>query len=205
MQDQKDQLVRGVTRAIFFVSFLTFPVIAGFVITSPILFSLIPNYNKWLVAVPVISILAINTFFATVSTPLFNMLYAIKKIRLTLYLMIMWAVLTWAFIPFLSSRFGVTGAAVGYALVGSSSVVAIYLSHKHVPFSYWKSFGQPLFATVVMIITLLVGRQFVPVSWVGLGILVGVGGVAYLASALSLVGAGLIEDAKRSIKVVFKK
>ena len=56
-----------------------------------------------------------------------------------------------------------------------------------------------------MIITLLVGRQFVPVSWVGLGILVGVGGVAYLASALSLVGAGLIEDAKRSIKVVFKK
>lgn len=205
MQEEREHLIRAVTRAIFFVSFLTFPVIAGFVIASPVLFSVIPNYNKWLVAVPVITVLAINAFFATVSTPLFNMLYAIKKVKVTLYLMAMWAVLTWLLIPYLSTQMGVQGAALGYALVGSSSIIGIHIAHKYVPFSYWNSFGQPLLATLIMIAVLLVVRPFVPVTFAGLGMLVGAGAIAYGASTLTLVGAALVEDVKKSIKVIFSK
>lgn len=205
LQDETNELVRSVTRAIFFVSLLTFPVVAGFVIASPIIFHIIPSYNKWLVAVPVITILAINTFFASVSTPLFNMLYAIKKIRMTVYLMVMWATGSWLFIPFLATRYGVTGAAMGYALVGLSSVVNIFISHRFVKFSYWRSFGQPLFATTIMVLTLLAIRPFVPVSFAGLGMLIAAGAISYFASILSLVGASLLEDAKRSFKVIFAK
>lgn len=178
---------------------------AGFVIVSPIIFNVIPAYNKWLVAVPVISILAINTLFASVSTPLFNMLYAIKKVRMTLYLMAMWATASWLFIPYFATRYGINGAALGYALVGITSIVNIYISHRFVNFSIWRSFGQPLFATVIMVAVLLVVRAFVPVSFVGLGLLVAAGAISYLASILSLVGQSLIQDAKRSFKVILAK
>ena len=205
MQEDMKELIRSVNRAIFFVSFLTFPTIAGFVIVSPLVFSVVPNYNKWLIAVPTITILAINAFFATVSTPLFNMLYAIRKVKVTLYLMAMWAVLTWAFIPYLSSRFGVNGAALGYALVGSSSVVSIAVSHRFVPFSYWHSFGQPLLATIIMVITLLFIRPFVPQNIVGLGVLIGAGSISYVAAVLALVGKSLLDDVKRSVEVILAR
>lgn len=205
MQDDKDQLSRSVTRIIFFVSFLTFPTIAGFVIVNPLIFSLIPQYSKWIVATPIIAILSINTFFATVSTPLFNTLYAIKKVKMTLYLMIMWSVLTWITIPFLASRFGVTGAAIGHSLVGVSSIFAIYIAHKYIPFSYWGSFGKPLFATSIMIFVLILVRPFVETSWAGLSMLIGAGVVSYIASIMTIEGNELIQDVKKSIKVIFQK
>lgn len=205
MQDEQDHLIRSVTRMIFFVSLLIFPTVVGFVVVSPVLFNVISQYQKWLVAVPIISVLAINTLFASVSTPLFNMLYAIKKVKVTLYLMVMWAVLTWALIPYLSITHGVMGAAIGYALVGASSVIPIYIAHKYVPFSFWHSFGKPFLATIVMIIVLLVVRPFVQVSVSGLGILIGSGVISYTAAILALVGAGLISDAKRSFKEILAR
>jgi O-antigen/teichoic acid export membrane protein len=205
MQDDGDHLVVSVTRSIFFVSLLTFPVIAGFVLLSPILFDIIPQYNKWHAAVPILPLLAINAYFATVSNPLYNLLYAIGKVRQTMYLMLMWTVLTWVFVPPLAIRFGVMGVAIAMSLVGASSIVSILVAHKYVPFSYWNSFGKPLFASFIMILILFVIRPFVPHTIPGLGALIGAGVVSYVAAILALVGASLIDDAKRSLKIVFSK
>src|SRR5258708_25878970 len=45
MQDSKEHLERSVTRSIFFICFLVFPSLVGFVILAPIIFNLIPLYN----------------------------------------------------------------------------------------------------------------------------------------------------------------
>ena len=199
MQEEKDHLIQSVNRTLFFVSLLTFPVIAGFVLISPLLFEVIPQYQKWLVAVPILPLLAINAFFATVSNPLYNLLYAIGKVRQTMYLMVMWAGLTWILVPPLAIRYGVEGVAIALSLVGASSVVAIAIAHKYIPFSLWHSFGKPLVASGVMVVAVYLARFAVPPTVGGMSTLVLVGAVSYSSVIFTLVGASLVTDAKKFI------
>jgi hypothetical protein len=55
----------------------------------------------------------------------------------------MWTILTWAFVPILAIKFSVIGAAVGYSLVGASSVIAIFIAKKYVNFSITDSMIKP--------------------------------------------------------------
>lgn len=205
MQDDKVALARSVTRSIFFITFLVFPSVVGLVIASPILVRVIPRYNQWIPALSALAIVSIDTLFGSITTQLTNTLNAIGKIKVTFKLMLMWTGLTLALIPFLSVRFGVEGAAVGYALVGTSSVVAIAIARHHVKFSLWEAFGKCGFATVLMAAAMLVTRSFLPVDINSLIILLAVGAVSYLASIFTFVGVSLLEDVKRGIEAIFKK
>jgi hypothetical protein len=54
-------------------------------------------------------------------------------------------------------------------------------------------------------VILLIMRRFMPVTIVSMEILAGAGLVIYIGSMVSMVGLGLIEDAKKSFKTVFTK
>ena len=205
MQDHKDDLERSVTRSIFFICLLVFPSLVGISILAPILVRVIPKYNQWIPALVPIVFISINFAFAAATTQLTNLLNAIGKIKITFYLMIMWTVLTWAFIPILAIKFDVIGASIGYSLVGLSSVVAIFISKKYVNFSITDSMIKPAIGAIVMGAVLLIMRNFLSVSIVSMEILIGVGFVVYISSMLSMVGLGLIEDAKRSFKTIVSK
>jgi len=122
-----------------------------------------------------------------------------------LVLMIMWTVLTWAFIPILAIKFSVIGAAIGYALVGASSVVAIFITKKYVNFSITDSMIKPAVGTMVMSVVLIIARRFLPVTLTSMEELIAIGAVVYITSMISMVGLSLIEDAKRSFKTIFAK
>lgn len=205
MQDDKEDLKRTVTRSIFFISFLVFPAVTAIVILAPAVFQIIPKYHQWLPAILPMTFLAINVIFASVSTQLTNLLNAIGKIKVTSALMVMWTVLTWVFVPFLALRYGANGAALGYALVGSSSVVAIFVAKKYVNFSLTDSVLRPFLASIVMAIVLLVLKGLLPANLSSLGILVIMGIVTYFGVTLSLVGATLVEDIKKVSSQFFKK
>jgi len=205
MQDSKMDLERSVTRSIFFICFLVFPSLAGISILAPILIQVIPRYNQWVPALIPIVFVSINFVFAAATTQLTNLLNAIGKIKITFYLMIMWTILTWAFIPVLAIKFGVVGASIGYLLVGASSVVAIYIAKKYVNFSITDSMIKPLLGSIVMGAVLIVMRRFLPVTLISLEELVIIGVVTYFVSMVTMVGVGLIEDAKRSFKTIFAK
>jgi len=198
MQNAKDHLERSVTRSVFFICFLVFPSLVGVVLLSPILVNSLPKYNHWVPALVPIVFISINYAFAAATTQLTNLLNAIGKIKITFYLMIMWTVLSWVLIPILAIKFGVVGASVGYSLVGISSVVAIMIARRYVKFSVADSMIKPIIGSVVMGIVLLIARNFLPVNLYSLGILVGIGLVAYIISMVSMMGMGLVEDAKRS-------
>src|SRR3989344_5170958 len=123
MQDSKDHLERSVTRSIFFICLLVFPSLVGIVVLMPLITQIVPRYEKWAIAIVPLIFISINFAFAAATTQLTNLLNAIGKIKITFFLMIMWTILTWVFIPFLALRYGVDGASVGYSLVGVSSII----------------------------------------------------------------------------------
>lgn len=205
MQDAKDHLERSVTRSIFFICFLVFPSLMGMVILSPIVLDVIPKYIKWTPALTALALVSINFAFAAATTQLTNLLSAIGKIKITFYLMIMWTILTWVFIPILALKFGFNGAALGYALVGASSIVAIIVAKKYVNFSINDSMIKPAIGTIIMGVVLLITRNFLPKNLYSVGILTIIGVGAYLVSMVTMVGLSLVEDAKRSFKTIFSK
>jgi O-antigen/teichoic acid export membrane protein len=205
LQDKKSDLERSVTRSIFFICLFVFPSLMGIVILTPLLVRIVPRYEQWIPALVPIIFISINFAFASATTQLTNLLNAIGKIKITFYLMVMWTVLTWALIPILGLKFGVVGASIGYALVGSSSIVAIIIAKKYVNFSISDSIIKPLIGTVVMGAILLLVRNFLDVSVTSMIILGLVGVLVYGSSMVSMMGASLIDDAKKSYKHIFSK
>lgn len=150
MQHNKKELSKAVSYSLFFVSFLVFPAILGLILIAPILVEIIPKYEKWQPALLALSLISVNAVFAAVTTPLTNLLNAIGKIYLTFRFMVMWTVLTWVLVPILSLRYGVSGAALGFAIVGISSIAAIIVALKSVEIDFWSSVVKPLLAAGIM-------------------------------------------------------
>jgi O-antigen/teichoic acid export membrane protein len=205
MQEDTDNLKRSVTKSVFFTTFLVFPAVFGIVLLAPVVIAIIPRYQQWLPAVLPITLLAVNVCFAAVTTQLTNVLNATGRIKITTGLMLMWAVLTWVFVPYLASRFGANGAAAGYAVVGLSSLIAIVVAKRFVDFSLGDSTIKPFLASLVMAAILFVLRSLLPPTLPSLGILILVGAVAYLSVILALAGASLLEDSKKVFSAVMKR
>jgi O-antigen/teichoic acid export membrane protein len=205
MQDDKEQLENSATRSIFFITLLVFPAVAGIVVLFPVIMNLIPKYHQWIPAVLPLTLLAVNVSFAAVTTQLTNLLNAIGKIKITSALMVMWTVLTWVFVPFLAVRYGASGAAVGYAVVGASSVVAIFIVKKYVNFSLVESTIKPFVAAVAMTVVLIILRAVLPLRFYSVAVL-GITGIAvYFASIFILIGPSIITDVKKSFSTLFTR
>lgn len=186
LQDNRKELSGLVSNSIFFVCLFVFPSLIILVLTAPSLVVIVPKYAKWNPALFALSVLAITSSLAAITTPLTNMLNAIGKITLTFKLMIMWTLLTWVFIPIMSVLYGVNGAAVGFTLVGLSSVVALYLVSKYIEINYLQSVGKPLFASFIMGICIFLAKTFLMISILQVIIMVIIGIISYLITILLL-------------------
>jgi O-antigen/teichoic acid export membrane protein len=205
MQDDKDALSKSVTRSIFFICFLVFPSIIALLILAPILVEIIPRYSKWQPAILPLYLLSINIVFAAATTQLTNLLNATGHIKVTFKLMVMWTVLTWATVPYLAVHYGVNGAALGYALVGISSVVAMAVAYRFVKFSLKDAMIIPLLASVGMGIVMYGLRTILPASFYSIFVLGIVGAAFYFGTMYYLVGQSLVLDAKKSFRTMFNK
>jgi len=205
MQDARADLERSVTRSIFFICLLVFPSLVGISILAPILVRVVPRYNQWIPALVPIIFISINFIFAAATTQLTNLLNAIGKIKITFYLMVMWTILTWAFVPILAIKFSVVGASIGYSLVGVSSAVAILIAKKYVNFSITDSMIKPGIGALVMGIALAITKRFLPISVNSMILLTLLGLFIYSTSMLSMMGLSLVEDVKRSVKTLLNR
>ena len=203
MQYEKDQLRSSLERSLFFISLLVFPSLFGLLALAPLLVEIIPKYIKWQPALIPLYLIGGNTVFAAVSTQLTNLLNATGRIKTTFKLMVMWTILSWLLIPFLAYRFGVNGAAFGYLLLGASSVVAIIIVRRFLPFSFSRSFLKPLLSSLVMFFLVVFLRINLPLNVKSLILLILVGAFSYLVLIYLLVGEVFKEDVKKSFKVFF--
>ena len=200
MQDEREHLARSVTRSIFFVCFLVFPTVSGLLVLAPLLIAIIPRYGKWEPALVPLTLISVNTIFAAATTQLTNLFNAIGKIKITFKLMVMWTALTWLLVPLLAIRYGVNGAALGYALVGISSVIPIYIARRFVKFSLHDAVIKPALATGVMFTLTLIIRNFLPVNLLSVVIIGVVGAITYFISSYLIFGSSIIADVKKVAK-----
>ena len=205
MQDQKKHLTQSVTRSIFFVCFLVFPSVVGILVLAPVLIQIIPRYDKWQPALIPLALISVNTIFAAATTQLTNLLNAIGKIKTTFKLMMMWTVLTWIFVPYMAIKYSVIGAAAGYAIVGTSSVVAIFIVYRQIKFSLYKSMFAPAIGAFTMGVVLLIIRKYLAYNLSSVWLLGGFGFLVYISVMYLLIGSSIFKDAKKGIKAVFSR
>jgi len=200
MQEHKDELAASVTRSLMVITLLVFPVAIGIWLTAPLVIRVIPSYAKWEPSLVPLSFMTINVLFAAVTTQLTNMLMAIGKIKIVSKLIAMWAILTVILVPGLGYIYGINGAALGYALVSSTSLIAIAIAKTHVNFSLTRSVVKTGIASIVMGAIVLFARQIAPPTALALLSVVAIGGISYFATAYALIGNSLIIDAKKFAK-----
>ena len=205
MQENKEELKRAVEKTLYFVSLFTFPMLLGMSLLAKPLVHIIPKYQKWEVALTALVLFAVNSAWASITTPLTNALSAVGKIKIVFKLMIMWTVLTWLVYPLLAIKFGYNGVAAGSALVASSSFVAIIVAQRLLRFSFWKGIKYPLLATLIMSITLWLAKPFLEKNIEGIVGLIGIGITSYFGFLWLLVGQELIIDIKRFFQAIREK
>ncbi|MEM2988132.1 MAG: oligosaccharide flippase family protein [Candidatus Bathyarchaeia archaeon] len=197
MQSREGELANSVTRSLMFITFLVFPAAVGIWLTAPLIIKVVPGYARWEPSLVPLGFMTINVLFAAVTTQLTNMLSAIGKIKTVSKLIAMWAVLTIVLVPALGHLYGINGAALGYALVSSTSVIAIAIAKSYVNFSLTKSVVKTAFATIVMALVVLVARRLSPPTLPALVTVIALGALSYLAASYVVFGASLIADAKK--------
>lgn len=195
VQDDKQALKAGIEKTLFYLSFVSFPLFAGMAVLARPFALLIPRYQKWLPALIPLYLYLFNAAWASVSTPLTNALNAIGKIKITLKLMVMWVVLTWAFMPFLGKRFGFLGVAVAAALIALSSIVVLFIVHRLVPVNYFKSLFPAFASSLVMGTALFLVRPLLSALW-RLPFFIVSGGVIYLSVIYLFQGRQLFKEIK---------
>lgn len=199
LQDNKEELSKAVTKSIFFICLLVFPSLVGLSLVAPSLVLIIPKYIKWSPALFALSAISVTSALAAVTTPLTNTLSAIGKIGMTFKFMIMWTILTWVLVPILAISYGVSGAAVGFALVGLSSLIAIYLASKYIEVNYLQSVGKPFVAATVMGFLVIAVKSLIPVSVTQLILMITAGVVSY-AIVILLIEPSIVMVIKNQIK-----
>lgn len=205
LQNDKKSLEHSLERSLFFIGFLVFPSLFGLLALAPLLVEIIPRYDKWQPALIPLIFIGVNTLFASVTTQMTNVLNAIGKIKVTFKLMVMWSLLTWIFVPVLAMKFGIVGAAAGYAIVGSSSIIALVVVRKYVKYSLITSVFKPLISSFVMFTLLLVLRNVFPPGLTYFWILLIIGGLTYLFFSLILLGSSFKSDVKKSFEIIFSR
>ncbi len=193
LQDDQKRLAKAVEKSIFFIAIVIFPILAGMSIVAPILLRSIPQYTKWLPAIPALIWFCLNIAFSAITTPLTNTLNAIGKIDTTLKLMLFWTALTWTLTPILVMRFGFTGVAVASGVIGSTSLWALSIIKKIIPIRFWRNVWLPLIATIIMALALLLTSSITSIGMRGVIALVCVGFVVYV-TALALFGFRRIQQ-----------
>ena len=205
MQDHKEELAKAVDKTFFFISLLVFPLVLGMMVLARPLMSLIPQYQKWEVALLALYLFGFNSLWAAITTPLTNALSAIGRIKIVFKLMIMWTSLTWILYPALAYKFGYNGAAFAASLVSLSSIVAIVIAKKHLHFNLLKSIKAPLISSALM-----AGLCLVLVSVIGKNIFGVVGaivlsGLFYFGLIYLFKGDEFLNDSKKLINSFRKK
>lgn len=196
LQHEKEHLARAVGKSLFALSFLIFPSLVGLIILAPSFTQLIPKYQKWEPALLSLTFFAINAGFAAISTPLTNALNAIGKIKITLYFMIFWTIITWILTPVAIYFYGFNGVSIAASIIAISSIAVLYIAKKYVDFHFVRAIGIPLFGSFVMGVVLHALLQMFSVSFITVIGLIIIGTIAYLSVVFLFSKDEVIADIK---------
>lgn len=161
LQHDKEALRRAVEKTLFLISAVIVPTVVLIVLFSPYLVNYIPKYKKWEPAVLSLTFFSLSTILSSLSTPLTNILNAIGKVKITLYFMILWTILTWVVTPFFIFVYGYNGVALASFIISFSSVLVFFIVRNYIKFSVVKPLYPAFIAGLAMAIFTLFTQHII--------------------------------------------
>jgi O-antigen/teichoic acid export membrane protein len=198
LQHDKNYLKTAVEKTLFMVMSIISPLLFGLVVLSPYIIHIIPKYNKWEPALLSLAFFSGNALISSISTPLVNILNAIGKIKVTLYLMVFWTLTTWITTFFAIKYFGFQGVAIASFIVSLSVILVIKIAKQYVQFEVLKSIIPPLTASTAMAIVLYITAGYFVTNIFMLFVAILFGGAIYTSVLYSISK----EEIKRDLATV---
>lgn len=181
MQDNLDLLRKAIEKSLFFVSCAMFPILTGLIVVSPYLLRYFPGFHhKWEPALISLIFFSLNALVSSLSSILVNILDANGRVRVTLFLMIIWTILTWIVTPIFILLYGYNGVAIASFLITLTIVITVYFVRQIVTFRFFGSIYKPLICSAVMVVILLSLSPIVIKDLFTLISMILLGGVVYL-------------------------
>jgi O-antigen/teichoic acid export membrane protein len=179
LQHDKDALKAIVEKALFLTVVLLYPVLFGIMAVLPV-FIEVMGKQKFQPTMHLIYIFTIASFWAIPSTTFTNVLNAVGKIKITLFLMVMWTALTWILAPVFAYYFDYTGVAVAYLLISFTSIIPIIYVSRMLAIDILLTILIPFVCSLIMALSVYIISLFLPKNLLSLIGLVITGGVIYL-------------------------
>lgn len=193
LQHNKDTLAKAIEKSLFALTLILFPVFVGLITLSPLFVAIIPKYQKWGPALLSLGFFSISSAVAAISTPLTNALNAIGKIKVSLYLMVMWTVLTWVLSPLSIFLFGFNGFAGASIIISFTVIIVVLLAKKYIPFSI-TPIWVPTASACLMAMILIISRSILPPTLFSLIGLILLGGIVYVGTAFIFAREEVVKD-----------
>lgn len=204
LQENKNMLGKAIEKSIFSAAFIIFPSVAGILVMAPYFIKVIPKYEKWEPALLSLAFFSLNACLSSISTPLTNALNAIGKIKITLYLMIMWTVTTWVITPIMIYFVGFNGVAIASFMVSLSVFLVVHLVRRYIVINLY-SLIYPFFASLIMIGMIFPLMKALPTNSISIGAGILMGAIIYLIFMFLLARKILVSDIRLIKENVFNK
>jgi len=205
LQENKEHLEKAINKSLFFVTLTVFPCVLGMLALAPRIVEIIPKYQKWEAAIPLLYLYGINALFASVNTTLTNIIFALGKPKIILKLMVFWTALTWVLTYFLVIKYGYIGVAAASAIVAGSTSIIVYYVKKEVSVSIIGSIKVPAAAAFLMLFSIKLVGNYIPNNVISLFALIFLGVVVYLAVSLVFLKEQLLKDIKTMSQSLIKR
>lgn len=204
LQHDKEALTNAVEKSLFSATLIIFPSLIGMVILAPYILQTIPRLHRWEPALASLAFFAVNAALSSISTPLINALNAIGKIKLTLYFMIFWTIITWVLTPLFIMIYGFNGFAIASAVISFSVVAVVYEARKYMPFDLSLAVLYPLVASLIMGVILFICSPIIIKSALSILLMIALGGIVYIGTILLIARSLVIEDMKTILSYLRK-
>lgn len=165
LQHDKEALGKAIEKTLFLTSTVMIPTVVLIVLFAPYLVMYIPQYKKWEPAILSLTFFSLSTIMSSLSTPLTNILNAIGKVRITLYFMVMWTILTWTISPLFIVLYGYNGVALASFIISMSSVLVFFIARTFIKFKVIKTLCPAFTAGVLMTLFALFTQHIVSSLW----------------------------------------
>jgi O-antigen/teichoic acid export membrane protein len=205
LQEHRKELAAAIEKSIFFVAYFVYPSVFGMTAIVGDLIDLVPRYQKWEPALPLLYLFFINALFSAVSTTLTNTLFAIGRAKIVLKLMFFWTSVTWLLTYPLVLTFGYIGVAVASAIVSITSIVTLYFVKKEIDIKVAKNIIGPLSISIFMYIIVTATLNILPKSFISVFIAIIIGVSSYFVMSLVIFKNHIVSDAKSILKALIIK
>lgn len=202
LQDNKERLAKAIEKTLYFISLFIFPMLVGMSLFIFPLLTVLPGVGKWQPAAWSLVFFSISILFAGLSGPMTNTLNAVGKINKTLWLMVMWTILTWTVTPLLIHFFGYNGVSLAVLVIGAGTLYfPVRFVQQTIPFHFWRSIWRQVVATVAMLLVGVFGFSFWDNSLLCLITGIVICGLSYIGVFL-LIGWKSLQAELRSMGVL---